>query len=57
MKSEKIWDLKKNEISKKKRKKENKTFSELKNFWPQSVSVSDKDSLRKCQNPGNVKAR
>ena len=57
MKSEKTWDLKKNEISKKKRKKENKTFPELKNFWPQSVSVSDKDSLRKCQNPGNVKAR
>ena len=35
MKSEKTWDLKTNEISKKKKKKEkneNKTFSELKNF-------------------------
>ena len=42
---------------KKKNKNENKTFSELKNFRTQSVSVSDKDSARVCQNPGNVRIR
>ena len=50
---------KKNEISKKKKKKrnENTKFSELKKFRTQSTSVSDNVSVRQCQDLVNVRVR
>ena len=49
------WDLKKNEISKKKKWKQ-KIF-EYKNFRIHSVSVTDNGSLRQCQDLVNVGVR
>ena len=53
MKSQKKKGLSK----KKKRKDENKKFSEPKNFRTQSMSVSGNVSVRRCQNLVNVKFR
>ena len=43
--------------SQKKKKNENKKFSELKNFQTQSMSVSDNVSIRQCQDLVNFRVR
>ena len=50
-------NLKKNKISKKKKKNENKKFLELTNFRTQSMSVSANVSVRQSQDLGNATVR
>ena len=58
MKSQEEMKSQKEKLNLKKKKKSgNKTFSELKNFWTQSISVSDNLSIRWCQDIVNVSVR